>query len=505
MPNHAVAVVGWDDNYSKNNFNANNRPQNDGAWLIKNSWGENYGQQGYYWVSYEDDSFNHQKSAIVITDVDNVSKNERMLSYDYLPLTGGACCDVDPTTRTVYTCNVYDVSELIDEYGSINKVMFYADNLKDFYRLYIAPVNDDGSLPNVSTLTNYLGYGTIDYEGYRTIELEDPYQLDSSVDKIAIIIKYFTDREYVSLVQEGVGTGWSASADLGQSYVYENGAWIDVATGNSSASKYSFCIRPTLVRTTSVADNSSISPSVIYGRDAEVSVDLELNGNQLRSIKYGGNTLFEDEDFVRNGNTITFDASFMEELSASSCTNIVFEFTDGVDCYLKIYPKSLANVSINGKVAKGQTLTANVLCNDGTTPSANQVTYQWQSSPNGTDWTNINGANAATYTLTNNEFLKYIRCEVSVNGNNTSLNPGTIYSSATTTKVIIYGDADLDGSVTTMDTTTVQMYLAQMQSFLQEQIVASDVDGDGSITSFDVLYIQRYLAQLITVFPVESI
>lgn len=36
--NHAISIVGWDDNYSKDNFNANIRPSKNGAWLIKNSW-----------------------------------------------------------------------------------------------------------------------------------------------------------------------------------------------------------------------------------------------------------------------------------------------------------------------------------------------------------------------------------------------------------------------------------------------------------------------------------
>ena len=36
---HAVTIIGWDDNYSVENFNENQKPQNNGAWIIKNSWG----------------------------------------------------------------------------------------------------------------------------------------------------------------------------------------------------------------------------------------------------------------------------------------------------------------------------------------------------------------------------------------------------------------------------------------------------------------------------------
>ncbi|MEE1319099.1 MAG: leucine-rich repeat protein, partial [Ruminococcus sp.] len=55
---HAVSIVGWDDNYSRENFNPLMRPENDGAWLCKNSWGENFGSkaegyEGFFWISYE--------------------------------------------------------------------------------------------------------------------------------------------------------------------------------------------------------------------------------------------------------------------------------------------------------------------------------------------------------------------------------------------------------------------------------------------------------------------
>ena len=57
--NHAITIVGWDDNYSKENFAkvVNNKPlpPGDGAWIIKNSWGtDNSGDKGFYYVSYYD-------------------------------------------------------------------------------------------------------------------------------------------------------------------------------------------------------------------------------------------------------------------------------------------------------------------------------------------------------------------------------------------------------------------------------------------------------------------
>ena len=48
---HAVTIVGYDDTISKNKFSI--KPQHDGAWIVKNSWGTHANDAGYFYLSYD--------------------------------------------------------------------------------------------------------------------------------------------------------------------------------------------------------------------------------------------------------------------------------------------------------------------------------------------------------------------------------------------------------------------------------------------------------------------
>ena len=72
---HAIVVVGWDDNFSASNFLIT--PPGDGAWIIKNSWDTEWGDKGYGYISYYDPSIFHYKYTIgfIIENTENYTRN----------------------------------------------------------------------------------------------------------------------------------------------------------------------------------------------------------------------------------------------------------------------------------------------------------------------------------------------------------------------------------------------------------------------------------------------
>ena len=78
--NHAVTVVGWDDTYPTNAFKT--PPPGEGAWIMKNSWGLRYGDQGFYHVSYYDQTFVRESEGVVFPAPDDDARYDAVHGYD---------------------------------------------------------------------------------------------------------------------------------------------------------------------------------------------------------------------------------------------------------------------------------------------------------------------------------------------------------------------------------------------------------------------------------------
>lgn len=150
--NHYVTLVGWDDNFSKNKFST--KAPGNGAWICKNSWGNDWGDGGFFYISYYDKSL--VSNAVGFT-FDNVEHYETLyqnevngrFSYD----------DEVDTYGQMFTSETGDI---------IAAVGTYFENAKSEYTISIF-------------LNNRLAYsqsGKSTHAGYETVKLNKYIAVD---------------------------------------------------------------------------------------------------------------------------------------------------------------------------------------------------------------------------------------------------------------------------------------------------------------------------------------
>ncbi len=176
LPNHDVVVVGWDDNYAKENFT--NIPEGDGAFICKNSWGTEFGDKGYVYVSYYD--VNICQKSVVYTRVGDADNYDNIYQTDLLGWIGHMGFDKEEA----YFANVYTAGEGEE----LKAVSFYATGEDTEFEVYVVTdyVDKDSLLDR-----EFVAAGSTKYAGYYTVDLPEGIRLKDK-EKFAVVVKIKT-------------------------------------------------------------------------------------------------------------------------------------------------------------------------------------------------------------------------------------------------------------------------------------------------------------------------
>ena len=213
-PNHAVAIVGWDD------AKITTAPE-PGAWLCKNSWGSDWGPQGgYFWISYYDKwcGQHPEMGAVSFQDV-QLQSYDNTYFYDYhgwrdtltdVPVAFNAF--VSNTDETLKAVSFYTATDAVD------------------YTIKVYDRFDSGILSDERSTIS----GSVDYKGYHTVSLVNPVNLPAG-DDYYIYVELFSGGQAIDRTSDVPvllgGDGRmivKSAAHAGESYYLSGSSWVDL-------------------------------------------------------------------------------------------------------------------------------------------------------------------------------------------------------------------------------------------------------------------------------------
>lgn len=202
ISNHDVLIVGWDDNYSRSNFNM--VPPIDGAFICKNSYGRTFGDRGYFYVSYADTNI-----ALLNVSYSKVT-TERPYDHNYQTDDLGWVGTVGYGTETAYMGNVYSPGSQQERLAAVG---FYATGEQTDYEVYL--VKAFQTMSDLSKM-KFMTSGHLDNKGYYTVEFDSPVLISG---QFAVIVKITTlDSERPVAVEINKNIPWLGDVVIDDGY-----------------------------------------------------------------------------------------------------------------------------------------------------------------------------------------------------------------------------------------------------------------------------------------------
>ena len=282
VSNHAITLIGWDDNYSADNFAV--RPPGDGAFIIKNSWNTDHGYDGYWYISYYDKTFAgyglDTLSAMAFTKVGNATDYKTNYQYDIL---GNTFESIGFECSTAWFAN-----------------QFTAKNNNPLSAFGLYTYGDSSYLVNITVngVVKHIQEGIIKGAGYHTIKLDEFVELTKD-DVFRVAVKLTTPISLFPVAIEAQRSGYSSGADAeeGQSFISPDGInWYDLASYNEpvkffqyaqdhTLEKANVCLKAYASGYADVFLNIKSNASVYHsGDNVEITLTITNEGDYISDV-----------------------------------------------------------------------------------------------------------------------------------------------------------------------------------------------------------------------------
>lgn len=295
---HAVMIVGWDDNYSKDNFQTAEKPTKNGAWLIRNSWGF---YESYFWMSYETTSL---ASTAYVFDCTNTRPYDNNYQLD-----GGLESYMNSSITSAYNVYTVQTKENVESeslkavsvsFTKAANVNYTLEVYTDLYAKYNPSYGDKKPVLTQSGTTTYAGVYTIPLEKEVELKPGTKYCVVVKTDKGAI------DYEQAKATETNPGAAdskhvWDQTVSIADylSYYKTEGSTAYSASWNN--------FRIKAFTTNNYKQKKDISNAVITKND-DFSPD-----NPSINVTYDNVSLKQDVDYTltstkdENGVTVTIN------------------------------------------------------------------------------------------------------------------------------------------------------------------------------------------------------
>ena len=180
ISNHVVTVVGWDDTIAAEHWPENHRPPADGAWNAKNSWGTDWGNDGYFLISYYDMSLMGICTFEYVTEKNRLDLNTlAILAYDNMP--------AENINSTLFPDPVYAASIFTMEADSVLQyVSAMTGDLDTTVTASIFLLDGDTAMPADGILLDSVTE-TFRYAGYHRLAMDGGLLLPAGA-RIGVVI-----------------------------------------------------------------------------------------------------------------------------------------------------------------------------------------------------------------------------------------------------------------------------------------------------------------------------